>query len=107
MFQGLGQETDNLNRNFGFNPQEIDVMVLSHAHIDHSGIIPRLVAEGFKGKIYCNPATRELTTILLKDSAEIQEDEAKFLNKKRAKEGASYLKPLYTMEDVTGFATSY
>jgi metallo-beta-lactamase family protein len=55
MFQGLGKETEELNRSFGFNPQEIDVMVLSHAHIDHSGLIPRLVAEGFKGKIYCNP----------------------------------------------------
>ncbi len=100
MFQGLGKETEELNRSFGFNPQEIDVMVLPHAHIDHSGLIPRLVAEGFKGKIYCNPATRALTTILLKDSAEIQENETKFINKRRAKEDIPYEKPLYTIEDV-------
>jgi metallo-beta-lactamase family protein len=53
MFQGMGQQTDVLNRHWGFNPTEIDYLVLSHAHIDHSGLIPKLVSEGFKGKIYC------------------------------------------------------
>ncbi|MCX6317339.1 MAG: MBL fold metallo-hydrolase [Bacteroidetes bacterium] len=99
MFQGMGKETDMLNREFGFDPAEVDVMILSHAHIDHSGLIPRLVAEGFKGKIFCTPATKDLTMVLLKDSAEIQEDDIKYKNKRRASEGMSYLKPLYTTED--------
>src|SRR5213075_2049600 len=96
MFQGMGKETDILNREFGFLPSEISVMVLSHAHIDHTGLIPRLVAEGFTGKIFCTPATKDLTTVLLKDSAEIQEDEIKYINKKNAAEGQTYLRPLYT-----------
>ncbi|HRE37997.1 MAG TPA: MBL fold metallo-hydrolase [Chitinophagaceae bacterium] len=99
MFQGMGKETDMLNRQFGFNPREIDVMVLSHAHIDHSGLIPKLIAEGFEGKIFCTPATKDLTTVLLQDSAEIQEDDVKYTNKRRAAEGLPYLKPLYSVED--------
>lgn len=99
MFQGMGKETDMLNRHFGFNPREIDVMVLSHAHIDHSGLIPKLIAEGFEGKIFCTPATKDLTTVLLRDSAEIQEDDVKYTNKRRAAEGLPYLKPLYSVED--------
>lgn len=99
MFQGMGKETDMLNRDFGFDPQEIDVMILSHAHIDHSGLIPKLIADGFAGKIFCTPATKDLTVVLLKDSAEIQEDDIRYKNKRRAAEGMLYLKPLYTMED--------
>ena len=99
MFQGMGKETDLLNREFGFNPEEVDVMILSHAHIDHSGLIPRLVKEGFKGNIFCTPATKELTAVLLEDSAEIQEDEVKYTNKRRAMEGLPYLQPLYTIQD--------
>jgi metallo-beta-lactamase family protein len=94
MFQGLGNETDILNRNFGFEPTEIDVMILSHAHIDHSGLIPKLVKDGFKGTIFCTPATKDLTTVLVKDSAEIQEDEVKYINKRRANNGLTYLQPL-------------
>lgn len=99
MFQGMGKETDILNREFGFDPTEVDVMILSHAHIDHCGLIPKLVKEGFKGKIFCTPATKDLTTVLLKDSAEIQEDEVKYQNKRRAAEGLPYLLPLYTAKD--------
>ncbi len=99
MFQGLGKETDLLNRDFGFDPMEVDAMILSHAHIDHSGLIPKLVKDGFKGKIFCTPATRELAGVLLEDSAEIQEDEVKYANKRRALEGLPYLRPLYTTED--------
>ena len=76
MFQGLGIDTDVFNRDFGFNPEEVDVMILSHAHIDHCGLIPKLVKEGFNGKIFCTPATLELAKILLLDSAEIQEDDS-------------------------------
>src|ERR1051326_5676738 len=97
MFQGMGKDTDSLNRDFGFDPREVDVMVLSHAHIDHCGLIPRLVAEGFGGKIFCTPATRTLTSILLEDSAEIQEDDAKYANKSRALQGLPYVQPLYTI----------
>ena len=75
MFQGLGRETDTLNRDFGFEPKEVDVMILSHAHIDHSGLIPKLVSGGFTGRIFCTPATKDLTTVLLEDSDEIQEDD--------------------------------
>ncbi|ULQ56637.1 MBL fold metallo-hydrolase [Flavihumibacter rivuli] len=99
MFQGMGKETDALNRYWGFDPSEVDVLVLSHAHIDHSGLVPKLVKDGFKGPIYCTPATKDLCGILLEDSAEIQEDDVKYINKKRAATGQPYLKPLYTVED--------
>jgi metallo-beta-lactamase family protein len=99
MFQGMGLETDVLNREFGFDAATVDVMILSHAHIDHCGLIPKLVKEGFMGKIFCTPATHELTKILLLDSAEIQEDDVKYENKKRAASGQPYLKPLYTKDD--------
>lgn len=106
MFQGLGRETDVLNRSFGFDPLEVDMMILSHAHIDHSGLIPRLIKEGFKGKIFCTHGTRELVTVLLEDSAEIQEDDVKYINKRRAASGQVYLQPLYTVEDALN-ATKY
>ncbi len=99
MFQGMAQETDSLNREFGFDAATVDVMILSHAHVDHCGLIPKLVKEGFQGKIFCTPATNELTSVLLLDSAEIQEDDVKYENKKRAASGQPYLSPLYTRED--------
>ena len=99
MFQGMGRETNALNRHFGFDPLTVDAMILSHAHIDHSGLIPKLTKEGFKGRIFCTPATKELTSVLLEDSAEIQEDDIKYENKRRAAEGQPYLIPLYTIED--------
>ena len=99
MFQGMGQQTDVLNRHWGFKPNEISYLVLSHAHVDHSGLIPKLVSDGFTGKIYCTPATRELAGVLLEDSAGIQEDEIKYSNKKRKALGEPSLKPLYTMEE--------
>src|SRR5687768_2516705 len=70
MFQGMGKETDALNRDLGFEASQVDVMILSHAHIDHSGLIPKLVKEGFGGKIFCTPATKDLSVVLLKDSAQ-------------------------------------
>src|SRR6186713_1438328 len=99
MFQGMGKETNALNRYFGFDPMSIDAMILSHAHIDHSGLIPKLTKEGFKGTIFCTPATKELTGVLLEDSAEIQEGDIKYENKRRAAAGQPYLIPLYTIED--------
>lgn len=102
MFQGEGHRSDTLNRRFGFDPRSIDVLVLSHAHIDHSGLIPRLVAEGFKGTIWCTPATRDLCAIMLEDSARIQEYDFAF-DAKRAREQGRPLEdpePLYTVGDV-------
>jgi len=99
LFQGMGKDTDALNRNWGFEPGEVTALILSHAHIDHSGLIPKLVKDGFGGNIFCTPATKDLTAILLEDSAEIQEDDVKYVNKRRAADGLPYLKPLYTVED--------
>lgn len=100
MFQGMGSQTDALNASLGFEASEISYLLLSHAHIDHSGLVPKLVKEGFKGKIYCTPATKDLASILLEDSAEIQRDDTKFINKKRAKKGLPPYEPLYTPADV-------
>lgn len=99
LFQGMGKETDELNADFGFDARSIDMLVLSHAHIDHSGLIPKLVKEGFEGKIYATPATKELGAILLEDSAVIQRDDTKFINKRRAKQGLPPYEPLYDLED--------
>src|SRR6478609_7249359 len=81
MFQGLGRDTFLLNSNFGFEAASVDYLLLSHAHIDHSGLIPKLVREGFTGKIFCTPATKDLSAILMADSAGIQENDVKFENK--------------------------
>jgi len=107
MFQGMGKDTDVLNRDFGFEPSEVDVMILSHAHIDHSGLIPRLVKQGFSGKIFCTDATRELCTLLLEDSAEIQENDVKFHNKSSKAQGGPLLQPLYTIEDAKNCLRSF
>jgi metallo-beta-lactamase family protein len=77
----------------------VDFLILSHAHIDHSGLIPKLVKDGFSGKIVCTPATRELTAVLLEDSAGIQQEDIKFVNKRRVAEGQTYLQPMYNEED--------
>lgn len=99
MFQGHGQDSDEWNRHFGFEPSSIDYLILSHAHIDHSGLIPKLVKEGFKGPIYCTAATKDLCAIMLEDSAHIQESDVKFINKRRIAQGKTPLKPLYTLDD--------
>lgn len=99
MFQGMGPETDSLNREFGFDPREVTYLILSHAHIDHCGLIPKFVKDGFEGKIFATPATKELAAVLMEDSAGIQENDVKFANKKRALQGLPYLQPLYTTED--------
>jgi metallo-beta-lactamase family protein len=99
MFQGMGKETLELNENLGFNPSEVDYMFLSHAHIDHSGLIPKLVKEGFNGRIFGSLGTLDMTDILLKNSAYIQTADAKFINKKRLEQGRPFVEPLYTMEE--------
>lgn len=99
LYQGLGKETDELNRHLGINPSHIEAVVLSHAHIDHSGNLPYLVKNGFKGKIYCTPATFDACEILLLDSAHIHESDIRYINKRRLKRGFDPLKPLYTTKD--------
>ncbi|MEP7127770.1 MAG: MBL fold metallo-hydrolase [Chitinophagales bacterium] len=99
MFQGGENYVDAFNASFEFDPKEIDVLILSHAHIDHSGRIPKLVKEGFRGKIFCTSATKDLCGIMLRDSAHIQESDAKYINKKRAKRNQPPISPLYNQED--------
>ena len=100
MFQGMGKETDVLNGSFGFDAKQVNYVLLSHAHIDHCGLLPRLVKEGYNGNIYCTPATKDLSAILLEDSAVIQRDDTRFINKRRAKEGLPLYEPLYDLDDV-------
>jgi metallo-beta-lactamase family protein len=100
LFQGKGIDSDERNRVFNFDPKSIDVVLLSHAHIDHSGNIPLLVKKGFSGKIYCTPATYVVSEILLRDSAHIHENDVVYVNKKRAKKNLPLIEPLYTEEDV-------
>lgn len=99
LFQGRGQETEQMNRHWGFDPASVDVMILSHAHIDHSGLIPKLVKDGFTGKIYCTPATADLCELMLLDSAGIQESEVAYVNKRLAEKGKKLIKPLYDTKD--------
>ncbi len=99
MYQGKGMETDAMNRDLGFNPTEIDYLILSHAHIDHSGLIPYIYKEGFRGTVYTTPATRDLCAIMLADCGKIQEHDTHTHNKKRQKQGLSPVKPIYTLED--------
>lgn len=98
LFQGIN--TQDLNQNFAFNPAEIDYVVLSHSHIDHTGLLPRLVGKGYSGKIFCTSATKDLCSILLGDSARIQESDLERVNKRRLKRGDSILESLYSQEDV-------
>ncbi|MBG6235044.1 metallo-beta-lactamase family protein [Pedobacter sp. CAN_A7] len=99
LFQGMGEATDKLNGYFGFKPSDVTYLILSHAHIDHCGLLPRLVAEGFAGNIFSTPATMDLARILLMDSAKIQMQDAEYLNK-HLREGEEEEKPLYTDDDV-------
>ena len=99
LYQGHRKDAERKNAHFGFDPTTIDYLIVSHAHIDHTGLIPKLVKEGFKGPIYCTPATRDLCAIMLPDSAHIQENDAKFANKHRLAEGKRPIEPLYDTED--------
>lgn len=99
MYQGKRSEGYARNKNFPFDPASIDILVLSHAHIDHSGNIPNLVKQGFKGDIVCTYATRDLCAVMLRDSAKIQQYDAQYVNKKRKKRNEPPIEPLYTMED--------
>jgi len=99
LFQGRRQESFERNRNLPFNASTIDTLILSHAHIDHSGNIPSLVKNGFVGNIYATPASRDLCSAMLCDAGHIQEEDARYVNKGRSKQGLPPVEPLYTVED--------
>lgn len=99
MFQGKGQDTDAMNRKLGFDPKEIDHVILTHAHIDHCGLIPYMYTLGFEGSVICTDATRNLCSLMLPDSGFIQEHDIKWYNKKLVKKGLPPVKPIYKHED--------
>jgi metallo-beta-lactamase family protein len=99
LFQGRRTESFRRNCDFPFRPRDIDAVLLSHAHIDHCGNLPNLVRQGFAGPIYCTPATRALAGVMLGDSAKIQEEDARYLNRKRER-GEPRVEPLYDGRDV-------
>ncbi|KPK15467.1 MAG: hypothetical protein AMJ62_09025 [Myxococcales bacterium SG8_38] len=104
LFQGRRSESNERNRELGFRAKDVDVVVLSHAHIDHSGALPRLYRQGFRGPIYCTPATRDLCAAMLEDSAQIQAQDATYINRKIERNGAAMepVQPLYDQDDVVG-----
>lgn len=99
LYQGKRKESYERNRKLPFDPQRVDMMILSHAHIDHSGNIPNLVKNGFTGPIYCTFATRDLCSAMLRDSGHIHEMDVVYVNKKRARKGKPPVEPIYTQED--------
>ena len=102
MFQGTRQLEKRNRLNFPYNPETITHLLLTHAHIDHSGLIPKLVHDGFQGTVLCTPATADLCEIMLADSAHIQEMEAGWQNRKKKRAGRSrFIEPLYTQADVS------
>jgi metallo-beta-lactamase family protein len=97
LYQGRRAETYEINQHFPFNAHDVSAMLLSHAHIDHSGNIPNLVKNGFTGYVYCTHATRDLCVAMLRDSGMIQEEDAEFLNKHS--KGGPLVEPIYTLKD--------
>jgi metallo-beta-lactamase family protein len=100
LFQGRRKDTYEKNKSFKFDPKEIDALILSHAHIDHSGNIPNLVKNGFDGPIYATSATVDLCDIMLKDSAHLQQRDIEWLNKKRKNKNQTQEEAIYSLEDV-------
>ncbi len=107
LFQGHRKDFYDRNQNFDFDPASIDCVVLSHAHIDHSGNLPNLVKSGFNGPIYSTPPTAALGEIMLRDSAHIQEADAQYASKKNARRGEDPVEPLYTTEDAVEACKHY
>jgi len=107
MNQGRRAEADRLNREFPVKPGDVEAVLLSHAHIDHSGLLPKLYAEGFRGSVYCTHATRDLCAAMLRDSAHIQEKDAEWLNRRNRRGGADKIEPLYGAEDAEAVMRSF
>ncbi len=98
LYQGRRADAERINKEFPFDPSTIDVVLLSHAHIDHAGLLPKLYKEGFRGQIYCTHATYSLSSLMLMDSAHIQESDAKYTNRIRRKKKKPEVQPLYLKE---------
>jgi metallo-beta-lactamase family protein len=107
LFQGRRREFYERNRSFPYDPSKVDAVILSHAHIDHSGNLPNLIKQNYEGPIYATPATAHLANIMLIDSGHIQESDAAFMNKKHQRRGESPIEPLYTQEDAALVAPSF
>ncbi len=107
LYQGRRADTYQRNLNFPFDPASIDAVVLSHAHIDHSGNLPNLVKQGFMGNIWSTAATRNLCTYMLMDSGYIQEQDVYYLNKRKRREGEPEVEPIYTQEDARRSLTQF
>jgi len=105
LYQGRRGEAFERNAHLPFDPESITHVILSHAHIDHSGNLPTLVKNGYAGEINCTTATRDLATLMLRDSAHIQEQDAAYLNQKTSRRGLPQVKPLYTTEDAENALT--
>jgi len=103
-YQGKRAESYERNLTFPFNPRGIDAVILSHAHIDHSGNLPNLVKSGYRGPIYTTPASAHLSNLMLMDSGHIQEQDAEYVNKKRFKRGEPPIEPIYNLEDAAHVA---
>lgn len=104
LFQGHRKDTYQTNLHFPFEPRSLDAVILSHAHIDHSGNLPNLIQQGYEGSIYATPTTADLADIMLQDSGHIQQADAEFVNRKRAKRGEPPIDPLYTQADAAEVA---
>jgi len=100
MNQGSAKADEQNSQPFPFEPKDIDAVVLSHAHIDHSGLLPKLVKQGFRGPVYSTPATHDLIELMLKDSAHLAQKDVEWENKHRKRAGKETIEPLYDMDDV-------
>jgi metallo-beta-lactamase family protein len=107
MFQGSKTEAELNYRPFPFVPEEIDALVLTHAHIDHIGLVPKLIKAGFRGRVHATEATRDLCSIMLPDSGQIQETEVKRLNERNRRRGRPEVVPIYTAEDADRAMTHF
>ncbi|MEJ2709829.1 MAG: MBL fold metallo-hydrolase [Anaerolineales bacterium] len=106
-YQGRRRESYERNKNFPFDPQTLDAVLLSHAHIDHSGNLPNLINSGYQGLIYTTEATAHLANVMLMDSGHIQEEDAIYVNKKHARRNEPPIEPIYTLEDAARVASFF
>jgi metallo-beta-lactamase family protein len=104
LYQGRRKDTYQINRHFSFDATKLDAVILSHAHIDHSGNLPHLVKKGYEGPIFATDATAHLANLMLMDSGHIHESDAEYINKKRARKGEPPIEPLYTQVDAAHVA---